>query len=494
MSAYDILLAFDRFGQIAIVKKSADEKFTVLFADLAAPLANANANAHDEPAHQPAKRPKVDNHEPTIHETTELNNYCWMNILERLHVRDLYVVADTCKHFRAIAKRVFHERFKHRQFKRDDLVCGENQSSAFIHAIRTFMPNDVQIPWYFHPDIVVRTMVEYCADLEQLDTYNPRCLTLQSETIAALWPILPRLKKLKMYAEQMPPANDHIVWHTEQLGIWYETASLPIHIKMPKLTALTFDSIDERNDPLIFGLLANHPQIDALTFISVKMSINELWSVPHYVPNIKSLSLICCNIDGTRNVGARSVGGFKRLKEIFINGQYFGELQPLLNRSPIQRLRLRNVNGTGLIVDICCFTTITHLCVENGDTEIAITHSQWMWLVKALNQLQSLRTKRIEITLLSVKCILKESVTLNELVIMYPYPGKLEIITAECDAISALIAARPELSVNVCSEFPIDVSCQLMHSIWPTFCARCDLIFLLRIPTIVLFISSTGSG
>lgn len=465
MSAYDIFLTFDRIGDVENVEKSADDKFTVTFADLAAPLTNANANAHDKPTEQPAKRPKIDINEPTIHETSDLNNHCWMHILERLPVRDLYEVAHTCKRFHAIATRVFHARFKDRQFEQNDLVCGEHPSaslSLYVHAIRTFKPKDVQIPRSRNnSDIVVRTMIEHCADLEQLDTYY---YSLGTETIAALWPILPRLKKLKMYAKQMPPASDDILWHTEQLNIWYEPDSPPIPIKMPKLTALTFDSIEGRNDPFIFGLLANHPQIEALSFISVNMSIHELWSLPEYVQNIKSLSLNNCNIDGTRNVGDQSVGGFKRLKECFINDNNFNVVQPLLDGSPIQRFSVKNVAGTRLIDGICRLTTITHLYLgfdvqTSSNHNIFISHGQWVQLAEALNQLQSLRTMHMDITLRSVKCILEQSVKLNKLAILYPNGyEQLEIITAECDAISALIAARPELSVKVCSMFAIDVS------------------------------------
>lgn len=228
-----------------------------------------------------------------------------------------------------------------------------------------------------------------------------------------------------------------------------------LHIELPKLTKLEFFSEGGTNDALLFGVIANHPQIEELIFQGITINSDELWSLPAYVPNIKSLNFSPSDVRGIGNAGDRNVGAFKHLKQCYIRGTGEGDsdvVRRLLDGSPIEHLTVENASDLALIEDICRFTTIAHLIIELEEDYLPVSQLQWTQLAQALNQLQSLQIEGIEITLESVKCILQHSASLNNLDI---YVSQLESIAAECDAISALIAVRPGLRVRVRANEPI---------------------------------------
>lgn len=459
MSEYDIFSTFDQIGEIERIRKS-DDKFEVLFDHLMAPPVRVTANASDASAAQPAKRQKTDNKEsdesaPDKSDSpmpatvaTDLDDHCWMEIMERLHTRDLYEVANTGKRFHAMATRVFHARYKNSQFERHSLRYDYTRVSLslFVHAIRTFTPKRICIDACDpNENILLRTVIEHCADLEELDIGF--FWKLQPETIEALQPLLPQLKRLKINAAYLPQTSDCTEWKTEELSITLDSRPPALNIKIPTLTKLTFCSKVYINYAFIFGVIANHPQIEALEFACVTISSNELWSLPEYAPNIKSLSF--SHVWSTGNASDRKVAVFKHLKQCVIRGTGEGDsdvLLRLLDGSPIEQLTVQNVPDLALIEDICRFTTITHLVIEMEEDYLPVSQHQWTQLAQALKQLRSLQTHGIDNTFGSVKCILQHSASLNNLDISAP---QLELIAAECEAISALIVARPGLRVRI---------------------------------------------
>lgn len=378
-----------------------------------------------------------------------------MSVFEWLDESDLFEVANTCKHFHALATRVFHARNKNDEFYFPDLMDNgylEPSLSHYVHFIRTFMPKRIEIAGRRceNQDIQLRTIIEHCTDLELLSMLG--CKTIRPDTLEALRPLLSRLKELSIHAKCLPLASDVIGWSTEHLCICFDSETPVLDIKLLRLTALTFFAgTDDSNDALVFGLLANHPHIDALNFNSHAISSNVLCTLTDYVPNITSLSLTWCNV---ASIGDKSVGTFKCLKKCCIEGDVGGDVKALLRLlqgSPIERLILKNVDDVEFIEAIRGFTTITHLTVESVYLNIDMTEYQWIQLAKAPNQLQSLRIGSDKLFPLDcVKDILEHSATLEKLVIRnWNEQGPLKLITAECDAISTLIAARPGLSVRI---------------------------------------------
>lgn len=481
MSAYDIFLTFDQIGEIYSVEKDADDTFTVYFAELAAPLINASANTNDEPSN----RLNANNSAPTIDKldqtqaTTaaiDLNDHCWLEVFERLHVRDLYEVANTCKRFHTIASHVFRAKYKNRPFDNLALIRDDDcdpSLSLYVHTLRTFAPSYICASWDEGDEIsiILRTIIEHCTDLEKLSL--PDCFSIEPDILADLRPLLCRASSLwidsEAFLKSYHCANE---WQTEQLTIYpvEEFTEHWQHIKLPKLTEVTFtNSVDENNE-LVHAFLANHPQVKALSFECYTFT-QLLSSLPEYVPIIESLSFWNCDVQAIDNESGATVGVFKRLKKCFVGVEtsgIVGVLLRLLEGSPIEQLTLSNEGGveSGMIKrigrlpieSICRLPTITHLIMEN--VNLNVTHSEWIQLTKALNQLQSLHIERTNISLGSVQRILEQSTKLRELVIYDPSPiGRMEFISAECDAISALIATRPGLSVRiVVAKRNIDVS------------------------------------
>lgn len=416
MSAYDIFLAFDQIGDVRNVEKSggSGKQFTVSFADSKASNAkqaavNANADgASEQPADQMAKRRRIDNSASTPNNSAQLLpmnvpadliDGCWLQIFERLHVRDLYEVANVCKRFHGHAKHVFDAKYGHRQFRPHDLADDSRPSaslSLYVRAIRTFTPKKAYVPGVgqgnYNQDVVLQTIAEHCTNLEAL-YIGPQ--QLEPATLAALRPMLSRLKVLEIQSQHFPMDCDGAEWQTEVLYIRCIGEWPAPDIKLPKLTKLMIGSSND-DDESMFDFLARNPQIETLEFDCVDFKSGRLWSLAEYVPNVKSLAIDRCRTSMGYKPD-RAVGVFKHLTHCSLydcsRKSSKNVFMILLNRSAVKVLRLNVFHGNGFIEDICGLTTLTDLRLYCT----ILCREQMLKLVKAMAHLRSLNVTPMDV-------------------------------------------------------------------------------------------------
>lgn len=483
-----MLKTFDRLGEVDNVKKSGATSFTVLF--VAGVKRDAVAATTSNAPLRSTKRIKTDscsssadppNQQAPPNMADALNDDCLMEIFQRLHMRDLYTIAWTCKRLRAIAVRVFRRRYRHRLFAPCDLRHYGNSRpctwlSQYVHCVRIFGPTRVGLHFEYDKNIMLRALAEYCPDLEEIDIGEA---DIEPQTMAALRPVLPRLRQLSIGATDAYDNCGDVDWHLEKLNIRiHDNLALP-NIKTPRLTelrliyhgnsheicrAMVFEYKKyEICEPRILELLTRNAQLKTLRLHNITLSWDGWCSLAERVPNIERLEIFDCQIG---HASDRVPGIFNSLAAFELD-HYINVSEPfmqLVEGAPLKEFKLSGCmddtddeddDSHVVPIDrICRLTTITSLMLETvlydcHERPVPVSDDDLMRLTRSLTGLQELYVRKGRPTLGCISRILSEPNAITKLGITMCGNKKVRLEPAVLDDISAKIAARPELDVHI---------------------------------------------
>lgn len=483
-----MLKTFDRLGEVDDVQQSGATSFTVWFVASGKrdAVAATTSNASLE---RSAKRIKTDSYgassdppnqrvPPNIADV--LNDDCLMEIFQRLHMRDLYTIAWTCKRLRALAVRVFQGRYRQRRFgssdlKRDGISRPRTWLSQYVHCVRIFRPTSVGLCYQYDKNIMLRALAEYCPDLEEIDIGEA---DIEPPTMAALRPVLPRLRQLVIGATDAYDNCGDVDWRLEKLNIEiHDNLALP-SIKTPRLTELRLTNYGnslQRNktmlfeykkheiyEPQIFSLLAKNAQLKTLQLHNITLSWDGWCSLADRVPNIDRL--VICN-GKMEHASDRVPGIFNSLAACELE-DYYNDSETflqLLEGAPLEELKfsgyMDDIDDEDERYDvpidrICRLTTITRLTLEmmlfdGHERPVPVSDDGLMQLTRSLPGLQELYVRKGRHTLGCISRILGEPNAITKLGITMCGDKKVRLEPAVLDDISAKVAARPELDVHI---------------------------------------------
>lgn len=206
-----------------------------------------------------------------------LNDDCLQEIFERLTIKDLCSVADTCQKFRSNAKQIAPSRFHNYTPAADDLFCLESLLRNFGTNIKSL---SIQACSQLQGHSFLLALNKYCSGADcKLQTLRMLNIHIQKYSFGILQPIFARLQQLQVL----------LVMADELLGKINECQLMRI---------LTIDGRCHRNDNgcSIYRTLSKFPNLRQLELYSEKwtdgnISAAEMMSCLSKVKNLKKLKI-----------------------------------------------------------------------------------------------------------------------------------------------------------------------------------------------------------
>lgn len=435
---YDTFRTFAEFGNIIFMLDRPD--YTLIR------FTRAAAMRHARKGTEPLSPPPPD-HQSPLHILNALPDECLIAVFERLDVRGLYTMANVCKHFRRLAVYVFRKRYRGRYFAAADLRQRRRPValSLLVNFLRIFAPTSVAMAGGSpaEEDCMYGAMAAYCRSLEALDV-----LDMQS-SVAVLWPLLPQLKTLKMFADYFDDAaTTSAEWQTEELhlSIGYEDLDVFLpNVRMPALATLAFYDFDAASFDALHEFLTRNGRVKALTFVRCAFS----WSVLCELLECTANTLEALTLDDTKFsyeiTYDRRPAAFERVHKLqLLHMEDFHLYERLLSDVPIDHLELDGRIGDQTVRALCRMRATTSLKVTMPS---GISDDYLVRLVRSMRSLRKLHLVRANISLDCVKHVLTDkSATFADLTIEL---DAVDFVAATCNEISALVAGQPERRVRL---------------------------------------------
>lgn len=359
---------------------------------------------------------------------------------------DLYQAANICQRFRQVAVSAFR-----RQQRYVGDICWV--PAHFVRFLRIFSPTKVRIRTSTNGK-VFGAIAEYCHNLEALDI---RKRLTQPHQLAAVRSLLPTLKTLSVKQMDIWNGEDADVdWPLETLYICGDCRALDMEwaprLKLPKLKKLIV-SVQNLDDPAFLDFLATNGHIEQLMMSHGCMSASGWHSIAERVPNLKSLT--CYKLGFHADVGgnsvAPSVGVFKCLEEAAIWDCSSTKLPlNLLSTSAVKDVdvlirRRKEIHGLKRLVGV---TRLTLRLVQRVVIADVLANAN---AISGLRELHLHVGTCATVTLDCIKRLVDESKTITKLCVSWYKVMDLESVPM-LPAITALVAARPKLSVEMTVE------------------------------------------
>lgn len=357
-----------------------------------------------------------------------------MDIFELLSLQDLYAVAMVSEYFREIAVRVFRLRHRDRYFSHENV-------SFFVNCLRVFSPSQVQIPYRVDEVIAFEAIAEYCPNLTAI-SFTKECQEPQSNNIIAK--LLPKLRKIEM--PDICHCSDN--WQVEDLHMAKGIKPLATYVTMPKLVRMKFSYyiLHGSDDRAIFEFLSKNRHIEHLSFYTCSLSMAGMRSLAEYLPNLKSLDVDYMNIVGWDTQQKGTV--FECLENVTIGRCSHTEwLVDLLDGAPLKRLDLF-VEDKQTIKGISRLASLSSLTLRRFTS---MTIDDVLQLTRSMKSLEELDLDMGAIGTITLPCIERLLKGLHQLTDLRVGWNKAADFNGahELDAISTLIANRPDLRVRV---------------------------------------------
>lgn len=457
----------EQLGEVKNVLKKKDNEFTVNFVPIVEQAQaiqgedrqQAATTSHHDVSEFPAKRKRTDTNDSSANSLHQqlppIMKDALIEAFERLDFRALYKLAMVCESFRLIAIHVFQTKYKEKPFE-FIRVYGEKASlSRFEEFLQMFSPTCVDSLPGFDRMITSRALAEYCPNLEELNIDTDG---LEPETITALQPILPKLRKIKIAATGVLnniDVDNSIDWRIEELYIRMCDNPVMPTIRMPRLCKLHFKYLsNDAQASAMFEFLAGNDQARVLKFKRCTISWDRLCELPEKAPNVKKLTF--SDTDLTCEDDEMPPGRFECLRKLKIEScEQTDRIMDSLQCTQLKRLRLDGyINNKNLeypIERICGLSTISrlHLDLMNDPVTLKPFRVSENDLIQLATSLKCLRELFIAKGTFTLGCIRDILMSFNGIIQLdVGLAEEVNVDWTMLNDISAIVAARSDLRVK----------------------------------------------
>lgn len=446
VEAFDIFTQFEEIAPIENVIRTSDNTFRIYF---------ANQSPENEPFQDPVDL------QDFLDALAVLDDNRLAIFCERMLDCDLYELSLMNKRYHDIAVNVLRTRYaeldlnphKLRQSLEQAGISRPMTLSRFMHFLHTFKPTGIIDPQpYFNRNVVLRALLNSRQHFDGLDVTGE---DIEYRIMDELRPHFPTIKRLHMDATGLLDDFGEVDWQLEELHISHSEDPIMPRIVTPKLILLEFGKFtDPAEESLLFDLIAaNGGQLKILDFIEDSFTWNGLRSLGELVPSVESLQLSYCTVDDFDGVENQTASGFDSLKECVVHACPESRIiLKILSGSPIEQLYLSEYEyDRSLTASIRQMSNLSrlHLYQPGPNVKRLFNDFDMMEVTHSLPKLQYLYVREGEFSLFYIRNILTCENKFVYLDIGLAQRKRLHLDVAECDRISALVDAQPDLHINI---------------------------------------------
>lgn len=401
-----------------------------------------------------------------------LNDDTLMAIFERAHLLDLCAIANVCRRFNAVAKRVFSARYTGGVCPIGDLChVGEVTLSQVDRCVRTFADcrvifKDVNKKCR-NIDIYLGVLNEHDATVDELELAGE---SVRTDTLTAIRPMLMRLRRLSLTAAHTHAAriDADAAWHLHRLTIdWQKGDKMPAIVALPGLVELDLNRFNGSGEVWLDNVLRASPNVRVLRLNEARLSVRQLQVMAGYLRGL--LELHTDRVawhgfdDGQLEHRPDMFASLRRL--VVRSARTAASIPPMLSHMVLRSARIEDLTlhwhewrQSSVVGMICEMPSIVTLAIRGSFDGAGKANAAILRIVREMQQLRDLTVDSTEIGFEHVRGLLPEAGQLTVLHVrltMLKFDGDVEVL----DAISALIAASPGRRVTVRAHIvEIDVS------------------------------------